>query len=43
VTHDSVREISTGDALDLVLLTVIAGYRDIVELKRPDMPVLYYD
>lgn len=23
--------------------SVIAGYRDIVELKRPDMPVLRYD
>ena len=37
------REISTGDTLDILLPTVIAGYRDIVELKRPDMHVLYYD
>jgi len=43
VLRDEVREISTGDALDLMLPSVIAGYRDIVELKRPDMPVLYYD
>jgi len=34
---------SPGDHLDLLLPTVISGYRDIVELKRPDMTVLYYD
>lgn len=43
VVSDLVREISTGDRLDLLLPTVIAGYRDIVELKRPDMHVLLYD
>jgi hypothetical protein len=43
VLRDDVREISTGDALDLMLPSVIAGYRDIVELKRPDMHVLFYD
>jgi hypothetical protein len=43
VVKDEVREISTGDSLDLMLPSVIAGYRDIVELKRPDMAVLYYD
>jgi hypothetical protein len=43
VLRDEVREISTGDALDLMLPSVIAGYRDIVELKRPDMQVLFYD
>jgi len=43
VMRDEVREISTGDHLDLLLPTVISGYRDIVELKRPDMPVLCYD
>lgn len=43
VVRDDVREISTGDKLDLLLPNVIAGYRDIVELKRPDMSVLYYD
>jgi hypothetical protein len=41
--RDEVREISPGDHLDLLLPTVISGYRDIVELKRPDMPVLFYD
>ena len=43
VIHDEVRDISTGDRLDLLLPNVIAGYRDIVELKRPDMPVIHYD
>ncbi|MGI9167221.1 MAG: Shedu anti-phage system protein SduA domain-containing protein [Pyrinomonadaceae bacterium] len=43
VVRDDVREISTGDTLDLLLPNVIAGYRDIVELKRPDMQVLVYD
>lgn len=43
VMRDNVRQISTGDQLDILLPTVIAGYRDIVELKRPDMKVLNYD
>jgi len=43
VVRDDVRAISTGDNLDLLLPNVIAGYRDIVELKRPDKDVLVYD
>lgn len=43
VMHDDIRSISTGDKLDLLLPSVIAGYRDIVELKRPDKEVLNYD
>jgi len=43
VLHDAVRDISAGDRLDLLLPTVISGYRDIVELKRPDVDVLLYD
>jgi hypothetical protein len=43
VVRDCVREISPGDHLDLLLPTVIAGYRDVVELKRPNMNVLQYD
>jgi hypothetical protein len=42
VVRDDVRSISTGDKLDLLLPTVIAGYRDIVELKRPDKDVLLF-
>jgi hypothetical protein len=43
VLRDTVREISPSDHLDLLLPTVIAGYRDIVELKRPGMEVLLYN
>src|SRR3989304_5516338 len=43
VMRDDVREISPGDRLDLLLPTVISGYRGIVELKRPDMSILFYD
>lgn len=43
VVRDEVRSISLGDSLDLLLPNVIAGYRDIVELKRPDKDVLVYD
>jgi len=43
VMSDEVRDISTGDSIDLLLPTVISGYRDIVELKRPDREVLLYD
>jgi hypothetical protein len=43
VMSDDVRDISTGDSIDLLLPTVISGYRDIVELKRPDREVLIYD
>lgn len=43
VVRDEVRAITTGDNIDLMLPNVIAGYRDIVELKRPDMDVLHYD
>ncbi|MGA6147971.1 Shedu anti-phage system protein SduA domain-containing protein [Stenotrophomonas sp. NPDC077461] len=43
VMRDEVRNISSGDSLDLLLPNVIAGYRDIVELKRPDKDVLVYD
>jgi len=43
VVRDAVRDISARDRLDMLLPTVISGYRDIVELKRPDMVVLRYD
>jgi hypothetical protein len=39
---DEVREIAVGDTVDFLLPTLV-GYRDLVELKRPDMPVLSYD
>ncbi len=40
---DDVRAISEGDKLDLLLPTVISGYRDIIELKKPDETVLNWD
>lgn len=40
---DEVRNISPTDKLDLLLPKVLSGYRDIVELKRPNMKVLIYD
>jgi hypothetical protein len=43
VMTDAVRDISAGDSIDLLMPTVISGYRDIVELKRPDVDVLNYD
>ena len=43
VLTDDVREISPGDHLDLLLPSVISGYRDIVELKTPEARVLLYD
>ncbi len=43
VVNDEVRNLTATDSLDLLLPTVIAGYRDLVELKRPDMDVLKLD
>jgi hypothetical protein len=43
VVRDEVRNISIGDKVDALLPTVIAGFRDLVELKRPDMSVLLWD
>jgi hypothetical protein len=41
-TRDAVRRIDEGSITDLLLPDVV-GYRDIVELKRPDAGVLGYD
>lgn len=43
VVRDDVRQISPGDNLDMLMPTVISGYRDLIELKRPNMEVLVYD
>jgi hypothetical protein len=43
VVRDDVKTISSGDKLDLLLPSVLTGYRDIVELKRPDKEVLVFD
>jgi hypothetical protein len=43
VLTDDVRELTPSDQVDLLMPSVITGFRDIVELKRPDAQVLYYD
>lgn len=43
VVRDEIRQITAGDTLDVLIPTVIAGYRDIIELKRPDKEVILYD
>ncbi len=43
LTIDQIRNISPSDSIDLLLPSVLSGFRDIVELKRPDMKVLLYD
>ncbi|XDD53012.1 Shedu anti-phage system protein SduA domain-containing protein [Leptospira sp. WS4.C2] len=43
VVRDDIRNISIKDHLDIMLSNVIAGFRDIVELKRPDMDVIKFD
>lgn len=40
---DDIRLMSRTDAVDMLLPRVLTGFRDIVELKRPDRPVLLYD
>ncbi|MBE9064699.1 Shedu anti-phage system protein SduA domain-containing protein [cf. Phormidesmis sp. LEGE 11477] len=42
IPRDLVHRISAGDQVDMLLDTV-SGFRDIVELKRPDVQVLKYD
>lgn len=43
VLNDDIRAISPHDHLDLMLSNVIAGFRDVIELKRPNMEVMNYD
>lgn len=43
VVRDPIHAVGAGDKLDLLLPTVMSGYRDLVELKRPDMDVLIWD
>ena len=41
--RDEVRSIAIGDQVDALLAATANGYRDIIELKRPDHEVLGYD
>ncbi len=43
VVNDEIRNISIQDSVDILMPRIIAGFRDIVELKRPDKEVLNYD
>lgn len=43
IVKDDIRSISASDNVDLLLPSSITGYRDLVELKRPDKDILKYD
>jgi Shedu protein SduA, C-terminal len=43
LVNDTVRSIGIGDQVDALLPSVRSGLRDIIELKRPNMPVLHWD
>jgi hypothetical protein len=43
IAKDDVRAISQSDNVDMLLEQTASGMRDIIELKRPDMPVLQFD
>lgn len=43
VVNDEIRDISIQDQVDILVPRLLAGFRDIIELKRPDVEVLRYD
>lgn len=43
VVNDKIRAISRSDKVDLLLPRLLGGFRDLIELKRPDMKVLAWD
>ena len=43
VVNDKLRSISATDQIDLLLPRHLGGFRDLIELKRPDMPILVWD
>lgn len=43
VAKDDLRSISATDRVDLLMHHTASGMRDIIELKRPNMPVLHFD
>lgn len=43
IVNDRIRAISTGDQVDLLVPRVLGGFRDLIELKRPDHAVLRWD
>ena len=43
VVNDRIRAISRSDQVDLLVPRVLGGFRDLIELKRPDRNVLGWD
>lgn len=43
VVSDEIRSIGIHDQVDMLVPRILAGFRDIIELKRPDMEILAYD
>lgn len=43
VVNDRIRAISRSDQVDLLIPRVLGGFRDLIELKRPDKEVLAWD
>lgn len=43
VVNDRIRSISAGDQIDLLLPRHLGGFRDLIELKRPDMVILRWN
>lgn len=43
VMNDDLRSISATDRVDLLLPRNLGGFRDLIELKRPDMSILVWD
>ena len=43
VVNDDIRDITIQDQVDILVPRLLAGFRDIIELKRPDVEVLRYD
>jgi hypothetical protein len=43
VARDEVRTVAVGDSVDLLMQSSVNGLRDVIELKRPNMPVLSWD
>lgn len=43
IARDDVRDIALGDSIDLLMERTANGLRDVIELKRPNMPVINLD
>ena len=43
VLHDELRDIGHHDSIDLLLPGIVTGFRDVIELKRPDKNVILDD